>query len=247
MPRQLRVYAAMPALSLSGGTNDRVVVPNPLTFGAGTAFTYCQWVRQRSAPTNGWGSSKGSGIDTLVYFANWFTEVPRVGTTSNTTVTDAALFPDTNWTCIISTYDETNGIRIYRGTQTKPLVDLFPYASQTVGSGSTTTDSSSLNIGNRPSASQAPSHDIAWAALFPVVLSLQDMRSWQDTPRSAVGKITGKCWQLGVDGTAVVRESGGQAAFNGAVIGTTILRATGPVQPTTAFHRLGRQPVRRVG
>ena len=178
---------------LNQATTDKVTVANPYTIESGSAFTFCEWVLQRGAPANGQGTGKlgSSAIDLFVFFTNWFCEVPRFTTTANAFVSGANLFPSSDvWTFVGITYSESDGVRIYRGTLSTPMVELS-YVSRTVGVGATLACDGNLIIGNRSASSTlAPRHNIAHVSLWDQILTVEHMNLLRIFPYAAAHRFS---------------------------------------------------------
>lgn len=172
------------SLLFAAGTTDKVTVPNPQTIGAGSEFTWFQWVKFNAAPANGRGFGKG-GIDCLVYFSGYFMEVPRASVAAVAALSSD--IPLNSWYFVAGTYSEADGPRLFRGEIHAPLVEES-YSSRTVGTGGTNADSGDLFIGNRnASSSQAPPCNVRTFAWFNRRLSLTELRQQQVAPMPDVG------------------------------------------------------------
>ena len=183
------------ALQFTQASSNKVTVTNPLTITG--SFSYVLWIRQRGAPNNSEGTNKGA-IDLLVFFDNWFCNVPRATTAAQSDVTNANLFPDGNWVFLAVTYSEASGVRFYRGTQTAPPSEMTYFAT-VAGSGATTSESGDLYICNRGAANiLSPAHDIATSALFNAELPLNVIRDlWNSAPMLPSCKML---FELGFNG-----------------------------------------------
>lgn len=176
------------AKAFAAGTTDKVAVTNPFTLGAATSFTYAFWVKQRFRPSNSQGTDKGS-VDLFVFSAaNWFCEVPRATTNALASVSDTGvMFPTLNvWTFVAITYDETNGIKIYKGTLAAAMAEVSYAATPTVGAGNTNADSGDLFIGNRNGASAlSVDHNYEHVSLWDKTLTMNHMNQLRIFPYAA--------------------------------------------------------------
>jgi len=127
----------------------------------------------------------------FVFFTNWFCEVPRFTTTANAFVSGANLFPSSDvWTFVGITYSESDGVRIYRGTLSTPMVELS-YVSRTVGVGATLACDGNLIIGNRSASSTlAPRHNIAHVSLWDQILTVEHMNLLRIFPYAAAHRFS---------------------------------------------------------
>lgn len=206
------------SLTFAGSTTDKVTVTNPLTFGAGTEFTYDLWVKQDSAPANAAGTNKGSN-DLLVFFNNWFSNVIRATTDANTVPSGGTVFPDANWTYLAITYSEADGIRFFRGTLTTAPVELGYASPRTVGSGNTAADSGDLYICNRGSTgSNSPAHTIHSAQLSNTRLTLGQITARWRRSRNYANTVFRL--SLGNNGTGTQPDLSGNG-HSGTVTGAT--------------------------
>ena len=209
------------SLSLAQATTDKVIVTNPLTFGAGAAFSYVQWVKQRAAPGGSQGTGKG-GFDFFVFSGGsglWFAEIGRAGGAAIGTYTNSDLFPDTDWSYIVVTYSEGNGVRMYRGSFTIAPAILTQSSGSTNGSGNTNSDTGDLWIGNRGSGtSLSPAHDIALVELWPIELTAaQIVARWGGSLLTTAPSMR---LLLGDNGTGTQPDLSGNGK-SGTVTGTT--------------------------
>lgn len=176
------------SLLFGANTNDRVLLA------AGNdnqhTFTVLQWI-YRTADTNFrrlW--HKGSPGDAKS-FINWSTfandarfAVKRA-TTDAAAATAASALPQNQWLFVATTYDATDGPRIFVGTLTTTVAEVS-YASRVVGSGAESSDSDSAwSFGADPTTngSQFEGRQ-AIAAHYRRRFSLAELKAYQFTPRN---------------------------------------------------------------
>ena len=177
------------AIAFSSGTTDKITVSNPLTFGAGTAFTVIFIAMRTGTPSNSQGWNKNAN-DLWVYFDNWIFNVGRAGTMAQAQQSVATgLMTENRWELIGLTYDESDGPRIFSSTFLTADIGFVErtYSERTVGTGDTTADSGDLFIGNRNSSSSlAAPLTVARFAMYNRRFSLPELNDhrliW--TPRS---------------------------------------------------------------
>jgi hypothetical protein len=143
--------------------------------------------------------------------------------TTNASATSATNSVSTNlWQFFAFTYDETDGPRIFRGTLTSRVVELGYSAGPTVGAGATTTDGSTLWIGNQQAASPSLAFTGRIAAFSYIAkrMTLLELATQQFCFMSAFGDSR-VLMQLGYNGTGTQPDWSGN--FNsGTVTGATV-------------------------
>lgn len=174
------------ARSFTGGSTDKITVTNPLTLGAGSAFTYWQWWYSTDS-TNSRGTGKGTTVDLFAYTNvstdTVFAEVGR-GSVNGSAVSVANSMPQDVWAFAASTYDESNGPQMYRGTLTTTVVELALNGGYSnAGSGDTNANSGDVWINNR-SATQvlAAGGRGQWWGLLDRRLTVNELRDVQFSP-----------------------------------------------------------------
>ena len=156
------------AVRMQLDTTDKITVTNPQTItDSNPDFSFCCWVRQTSTPNGAWTSSgSNKGANDLLVFVNgigWFSNVLWSSSFDETRITNANLFPDGNdsWTFIAVTFSKSNNIQFYVGTPTTAPTKPTQSISST-GTGTVTTNSGDLYLGNR-GAANALSLNWDWA------------------------------------------------------------------------------------
>lgn len=230
-------------LRWTDGTTDKITVINPLTFGAGTAFSVVMLARRRvnvSAGTdtflNGQGMNKG-GNDLLAYssaLAAYFLNVNRAGGLAEVQIAEAVftgtVMPLNTWAWIALTYNETVGCQVFYMRPGGVTFIEPTYSSQVVSSGDTSADTGDLYIGNRGAATTlAPPLDIETFAMYPRRLSRGDLsavvRHAEARPFVQLGGAIVDFPRLGLQGlTASVANFSGYQT--GSIIGLAVLPDT---------------------
>ena len=225
-------------------TTDKITVTNPLTLGAGSAYSVLMLVRRRGSFANSEGMNKG-GADLLVYSSGIgaaFSEVGRASVTAHSridvTVFEASVAPLNVWTWLACTYSETLGCRIFHA---KPH-EIFreaPYTSQTVGSGNTNADTGDLYIGNRGASNTlSPPLDIESFTMYARELAPAELND--HTRRlmvSGTGQLGGAVVhfpRLGAQGFGRVIDYSGKGN-NGTITGLSLREPIYWEPPRTAF------------
>jgi hypothetical protein len=156
----------------------------------------------------------------------WFANVARASVLSESTVTDAGLFPGgTNaWHILGETYSEANGFRLYTGqfTSAAPLAEVS-YTSAVVGSGDTTADSGDLYIGNRGAVPFAISWDIARVAMFDAELALSQLQRLHRSTLSQWAAHPNAVFVHDYHASGATQPDWSRNARTGAVTGATII------------------------
>lgn len=174
------------AFGFTGSSGGEITVTNPQTLGAGSAFSWFQWVKLTGTLANSQGTDKG-GVDLFVYFNNGISfEVPRATTNSFSQIF-STLFVLNEWQFWAGTYDESDGARLFKGTLGEQVSEVS-YFSRTTGAGNTSVDSGDLFINNRGSApSLSMPLEIEMFAWFDRRLSLTELIQQQFAPRPTAG------------------------------------------------------------
>ena len=170
------------ALLFTAASTDKITVRRPWNGGSGASMTYWQWF-YRTSDTNGQGTGIAAFHDFLVCdfigADDFFASIARTGVNASSS-SDAGAWPQNVWTFAASTYDESDGIRLFIGTLTS-VVSEVTYRSRTVGTG-TTQDSSAadLLVNNRSATlTLAMGGSLASAGLITRRLSLQELVNLQ--------------------------------------------------------------------
>jgi hypothetical protein len=145
----------------------------PTSFGGGGLRV---WAKQLNG---GGGAQRHAGIISNSSGALAH-EASRV--TTNSTCTSSTVLGLGRWQCVAFTYDETDGTRIFVGTESSPMQEVL-YSARAAGSGATQLDDTKpLYFANRDTFTSAYIGQIEEQAHFGRRLSLDEMCAWQRQP-----------------------------------------------------------------
>lgn len=177
------------ALLFATNSADRVDCGSGASLNNLSAFTAFAWVyvigtmnafNGRVVNKGDVGSAtKGKEPISITTGDKWFIEIDRAGVNAAATGFSAITFG--KWIFIATTYDETDGPRIFDGDLSTEASEK-QYSSRTVGDGATDADSSSeLWLGNRSigTANRAPNARIACAGYIAERLTITQIRKFQ--------------------------------------------------------------------
>jgi hypothetical protein len=204
-------------------TTDKITVPNPLTYGAGTEFSYLMWARLITIPgANSRGFSKGTTSDLLVYTATgtdtWFSNVGRATEQAQVSVLASNLMVG-GFEYVAITYSEAAGVQIYRGLAGKTPVECA-YSAQAIGAGDTTANSGDLWVNNRSAvATLSLGMDVHCYAMFARRLTLPEIIQHQYDWRRRPDHIL----LTRVDGGSILQIDRSNRGNHGTTTGTTSL------------------------
>lgn len=215
------------ALQTADGTSDRIAVAANATIDDLTAFTTLQWVYM-TAFTSGrrfWskGPAAPNGKDLAMDFINTpnsvFFQVARATTTALASSV-ANIYADNAWACIVTTYDEADGPRIFAGSLTAALAEVSYAAARTIGAGATSADNTeTLKIFNRQTLVGAPAGRVGEFLFWNRRLTLGELRTHQFRPHASSGLVV---WHKYNEGTGTQRDYSGNKN-TGTVTGATAL------------------------
>ena len=194
------------AVAIPGGTGNGYDLGDVVALrgGAGYAFTFINWFNLQTA---------GNGRR-LVYKSGMFTtstadaggghddlevEVGRATTNALITTSSNPYTVDGTWRLLVITYDESNGIEVYVGTETTLAVEAT-YATQTVGSGDTTSNTNAITLYYRAGTNRTIDAHFAYTHWITRRLTLAEIIQLQVRPGLAVAN-TQCLWHPGADGS----------------------------------------------
>ena len=181
------------SLVFGAATSDRVNCGSGASLDNLTAFTWLVWVYVTTITSGRTIMNKaGTGVKNVRLISgggdplNTLDVLVSRATASASTVGSADDVVPNTWQCFGVTYDETDGVRIFKGSLTSALVEVT-YSYRDVGSGATTADDTgSLILGNNGAFTLALQGRLAVVSVIPNRLTLAQLRAWQFRPRSSV-------------------------------------------------------------
>lgn len=142
-------------------------------------------------------------------------------TTGLSATSATGILPLNRWVCLAATTDASSGTKLYIGSVGSPCDE--PSTSRTTPVGSRTTDSGiPVQWGNWNAANRSISGSLAAGVLVPRILSLQELRAWQQSPHLPIlDALDAKVF--GEDGANTVLDRSGRGnhgTITGAVQGS---------------------------
>lgn len=211
------------SLQTVDASSDRIAVAAASSINDQTAFSTLQWVYLTAFTSGRRMWSKGEGTKNLAMEFNntpngLFFDVARA-TTGALASTNNNQYSNNAWTCICSTYDESDGPRVFIGSLTTALAEAS-YVTRDVGAGATNTDSANdLLIFNRGNLNGAPAGRVGEFMYWNRRLTLGELRTHQWRPHASSGLVV---WHNYNEGTGTQRDYSG-AKNTGTVTGATAL------------------------
>lgn len=223
------------ALQTTDASSDRIAVAAAASIDDQTAFSTLQWVYLTAFTSGRRMWSKGEGAKNL---AMGFTQTPNSLFFNVVRATTEALadlvsnsYASDAWQCICSTYDESDGPRIFIGSRTAALAEAS-YVTRDIGSGATNTDSANaLLVLNRGNLNGAPAGRVGEFLFWNRLLTLGELRTHQFRPHASSGLVV---WHKYNEGTGTQRDYSGNKN-TGTVTGATALTTHVPLVPSFGF------------
>lgn len=146
--------------------------------------------------------------------------------TTNALADCESAYSNNAWQCVATTYDETDGPRIFVGSLTSALAEVSYATAPTVGSGATNADNTeTLKIFNRTTLVGAPAGRAGNFMFWNRRLTLGELRTHQWRPHASSGLVV---WHNYNEGTGTQRDYSG-AKNTGTVTGATYLSSNVPL------------------
>lgn len=205
-----------------GPTNsDRLVIPAATNINDLKAWTHLVWCRPTVFNAFRIWSKQSTSLQRhagLISGTSGFLshDVQRA-TTDGALTTSTPLILEL-WQCIAFTYDETDGPRVFVGSQDRAMTEAL-YSSRTVGTGGTEADAAApLFFANRDTLASAFNGQIDEQAHFARRMKIHEIQQWADDPYPSGAAVHIIHGENGV-GTQIDRSGNGN---HGTITGPTV-------------------------